>query len=107
MKFLIKKCLILTLKEISETKSCIFMCKKEKKENEIGYLEIDFKDFTSQNTIEGNFEFNDIKRKKKKIGILIKVSLQIRKALGEEEYDINVKTTKEIMRVFQPFKGSN
>ena len=76
-----------------------------KKEIGIGYLEIYFKDFTSQNTIEGNFEFNDIKRKKKKIGILINVSLQIRKALGEEEYDINVKTTKEIMRVFQPFKG--
>ena len=76
-----------------------------KKENEIGYLEIYFKDFISQNTIEGNFEFNDIKRKKKKIGISIKVSLKIRKALGEEEYDINVKTTKEIMRVFQPFKG--
>ena len=99
MKFLIKKSLILKLIEIS----FIFMCCK--KEIEIGYLEISFKDFISQNTIESDFEFNDIKRKKKKIGISIKVSLKIRKALGEEEYDINVKTTKEIMRVFQPFKG--
>ena len=99
MKFLIKKSLILKLIEIS----FIFMCCK--KENEIGYLEIYFKDFISQNTIESDFEFNDIKRKKKKIGISIKVSLKIRKALGEEEYDINVKTSKEIMRVFQPFKG--
>ena len=43
--------------------------------------------------------------KKKKLGISIKVSLKIRKALEIEEYDVNIKTSKEIMRVFQPFKG--
>ena len=80
------------------------MCKKEKKENEIGYLEIDFKDFKSKNIIEDEFEFQDM-TKKKKLGISIKVSLKIRKALEIEEYDVNIKTSKEIMRVFQPFKG--
>lgn len=78
-KFLIKNCLILTLKEISESKLCNCFWNNKKEEKVIGYLEIDFKDFAIQNTIKNDFEFQDM-TKKKKLGISIKVSLKIRKA---------------------------
>ncbi len=78
-KFLMKNSLILTLKEISESKLCNCFWNNKKEEKVIGYLEIDFKDFKSKNIIEDEFEFQDM-TKKKKIGISIKVSLKIRKA---------------------------
>ena len=43
--------------------------------------------------------------KKEKIGISINIKLQIREPLVEKEFKTEKKMSKEIMKVFQPFKG--
>jgi hypothetical protein len=75
-----------------------------KTKKNIGYLEISFKDFKYCNSIEKEFEFSSM-NKKEQIGISIKIGLNIREPLVEKEYKTEKKMTREIMKVFQPFKG--
>ena len=104
MKYLWKKNLIVTLQEYIQTTKCFCCTSTSKQKQDIGYLEISFKDFKNCSSIEKEFEFSSM-NKKSKIGISIKIGLNIREPLVEKEYKIEKKMTREIMKVFQPFKG--
>ena len=103
MKHLWKKNLVLTLQELYKNK--ILCCSiGNVKQKDIGYLEISFHDFKTSSSIENDFEFTSM-NKKEKIGISINIKLQIREPLVEKEFKTEKKMSKEIMKVFQPFKG--
>ena len=83
MKYLWKKTLIVTLQECIQNKTC-FCITSSKTKQDIGYLDISFKDFKNCSSIEKDFEFPST-NKKEQLWKFIKIGLNIRESIVEKK----------------------